>query len=307
MHLISASQIDKKQLEKIFERADYFKSQADYKAGRKKTAQLYAYHQLASIFFQPSTRTRLSFETAAVRLGMGVISTENAREHSSSAKGETIDDTFKILDGYKYDVIVMRHYEAGAAARAAAVCKTPIINAGDGMGEHPSQSLLDAYTIYKAHGRLDNLDITFGGDLRFGRTVRSLSKILALYPNNRITFVSIPELKVTADIKKYLDQKGTSYSETTDVPSALAGADVVYWTRLQKEYLRDPNSIPAGFTINKQSLKSLKKSAVIMHPLPRIDEITPETDSDPRAIYFQQAANGLFVRMALIDYVLSSN
>lgn len=307
MHILSASQFDRAQLEKIFKRADFFKKEATTPAGRKRTAGLFEDRQFCSIFFQPSTRTRLSFETAASKLGMAVISTENAREHSSSAKGETIEDTFKILDGYNFDVIAMRHFEAGAADKGAAVCKTPIINAGDGMGEHPSQSLLDAYTIYKAHGRLSGLKVTFGGDLRYGRTVRSLSKVLALYPDNQITFVSIDELQVNQDVKDYLDKSGTAYREVADVAAALAGADVIYWTRLQKEYLSDKDPSSGGFTLDKKSLKSMKKNAIIMHPLPRVDEITTDVDDDPRAVYFKQAANGLYIRMALIEYVLKNS
>jgi aspartate carbamoyltransferase catalytic subunit len=304
VHILSAEQFSKSQIKKLIERADYFKKTSDNIDQRKKISKLHQGKQLCTVFFQPSTRTRTSFETAATKLGMGLISTENARENSSSTKGETIEDTFRVLDGYKFDVIVMRHFEAGAAARAAAVCKTPLINAGDGTGEHPSQSLLDAYTIHSKFKRLNKLNIVFGGDLRYGRTVRSLSKLLSKYSGNHITYVSVPELQVNDDVKKFLKKSGTSFSETTDVKAALAKADVVYWTRLQAEYLSDPASVQQEFTLNKKLLKSLNKKAIIMHPLPRVDEIHTDVDDDPRAIYFNQAANGLFVRMALIDGIL---
>ncbi|MDB5161103.1 MAG: aspartate carbamoyltransferase 1, chloroplastic-like [Candidatus Saccharibacteria bacterium] len=305
MHILSAEQFSPAQIEKIFKRADYFKKNSSTLPGRKKISTIHQGRQLASLFFQPSTRTRLSFETAAVKLGMGLISTENARENSSSTKGESIEDTFRILDGYGYDIIATRHFEVGAAARAAAVCETPIINAGDGKGEHPTQSLLDAYTIYKSHGRLQGLTVVFGGDLRYGRTVRSLSRILSKYKNNHLIFISIPELQVNDDIKGFLASSGTTFEETASVAAALKKADVVYWTRLQAEYLANPSTIPKGFTLNKRLIKNMKEDAIIMHPLPRVDEIDPDVDDDPRAAYFRQAANGLYVRMALLDLVLS--
>jgi len=306
VHILTAEQFNTSQIEKIFRRADYLRGQSATLAGRKKVYKLHEGRQLCSIFFQPSTRTRLSFEIAATKLGMGVISTENAREHSSSAKGETIEDTAKILDGYDVDLIVMRHYEAGAVARAAAVCKTPVINAGDGTGEHPTQALLDAYAIKQAHGRLTKLNVVIGGDLSHGRTVRSLSWLLSKYPKNHIVFVSIPELRVGSDVKKFLKASGTTFEETSDVKAALAGADVVYWTRLQAEYLKDPKAVSKGFSLNEKSIDVMKKTAILMHPLPRVDEIAPAVDADPRAAYFRQAAGGLYVRMALIDTVIQN-
>lgn len=307
MHILSADQFDEVQLSQIFRRADEFKKQDSKLKSRQRLATLHQGRQLCSLFFQPSTRTRLSFETAAVKMGMGLISTENAREHSSSAKGETIEDTIKIINGYNPDVIVMRHHEVGAAKRAAAVSKIPIINAGDGKGEHPTQALLDAYTIRQAHGRLHKLKIVMGGDLRYGRTVRSLSQLLSKFKGNQFTFVSIPELQVTADVKGFLQKNKTKFTQTDNVAESLKDADVVYWTRLQTEYLGNPNSIPkGGFVLNKKTIKHLPKHAIIMHPLPRVDEIHPGIDDDPRAHYFKQAANGLYVRMALIDGLIKN-
>lgn len=234
---------------------------------------------------------------------MAIVSTENAREHSSSAKGETIEDTFRVLDGYKFDAIVMRHYAAGEVAKAAAVCKTPIINAGDGSGEHPTQALLDAYTISQKHGRLKGLKIVIGGDLRHGRTIRSLARLLSKYKSNRITFVSVPQLQASGDIKDFLQASGTKFDETNNLKQAFEDADVVYWTRLQTEYLDNPKAVKQSFTIDEPSIKFLPKRAIIMHPLPRVDEISAEVDNDRRAIYFEQAANGLYIRMALLDMV----
>jgi aspartate carbamoyltransferase catalytic subunit len=306
MHILAATQYDHTQLDTLFIRADELRSYTSYEQ-RRELAELHKGRQLCSLFYEPSTRTRLSFEAAAVKLGMGVVSTENAREFSSAAKGETIEDTIRVLDAYKFDVVVLRHHETGTASRAANVSQTPIINAGDGKGEHPTQALLDAYTIYRQFGRLDNLHIVMGGDLANGRTVRSLARLLSSYPGNHITFVSIPELQIGEDIKEALNKDATPFEETANMPSAFKTADVVYWTRLQKERLTDPSSIPKdGFTLAPGVLKHLPKHAIIMHPLPRVDEIDPAVDSDPRAVYFDQAGNGLYVRMALLDQILTN-
>lgn len=307
MHVISAEQFTPAQIKSIFSRADFLK-QADKNDGqRRELADRHKGRQLATMFFQPSTRTRLSFETAGAKLGLGVISTENAREHSSSSKGETIEDTMQILNGYNIDIVVIRHNESGSVPRAAAASKYPVINAGDGRdGEHPTQSLLDAYTIYENHGRLDNLKIVMGGDLLQSRTIRSLSLLLSKYKGNRITFVSIPEFQVAEDVKAALKKAGVSFSLTDDMAKAFKSADVVYWTRLQIEYLEDKSALPkGGLVIDKKSLKLMPKKAIIMHPLPRVDEIKSNVDNDPRAKYFDQASNGLYVRMALIDMILN--
>lgn len=305
MHVLTVEQYDQTQLASLFSRADELRTYTTNDQ-RRELAQLHAGKQMCSLFYEPSTRTRLSFETAAVKMGMGVVSTENAREFSSASKGETIEDTIRVLDEYHYDCIVMRHHETGAAARAGAVGSTLIINAGDGKGEHPTQALLDAYTIYRKFGRLDNLHIVMGGDLANGRTVRSLSLLLSRYKNNQITYVSIPELQIGDDIKVALTKTKTIFSETSDMNAAFKDADVVYWTRLQKERLEHPEKLVGlNFIINKAALASLPESAIIMHPLPRVDEISSDIDTDPRAIYFEQAGNGLFVRMALIDQLLS--
>ena len=308
MHVISIDQFSQAQLKQIFDQADEFQKQLANKDSRLKLSQKHAGKQVCTLFYEPSTRTRLSFEAAAQNLGMGVVSTESAGQFSSAAKGETIEDTMNVLNQYGFDAIIIRHSETGAVKKAANVSKTPVVNAGDGKGEHPTQALLDAFTIRKEFERLDNLKVVIGGDLANGRTAKSLAKLLSLYPNNHLVFVSIAELRITQDIKDLLKRSGTSYEETSDLDKALTNADVVYWTRLQKERLANPEDFDsAGFNLTKKSIQSLPKTAIIMHPLPRVDEIAVEIDDDPRAKYFQQAGNGLYIRMALLDKIASQN
>jgi len=305
-HILSVEQYNKVSLESLFQKADEFKEQISDPKQRRDLVDTHLGQRLCSLFYEPSTRTRLSFETAAVSLGMGLVSTENAKEFSSAIKGETLEDTIRVLDGYGYGVIVMRHYETGAAKRASEVCKrTSIINAGDGKGEHPTQALLDVYTISRKCGRLDNLKVVIGGDLANGRTARSLAKMISTYENNKISFVSIPELRIGEDIKEFLREKRTSFEEMSELPQVFKNADVVYWTRLQKEREKNLDLLNSkNFIINRESLELLPKTAIIMHPLPRVDEISVEVDSDSRAVYFEQAENGLYIRMALIDNLL---
>lgn len=307
MHVLNADQFTPEQLTQLFELADGFREAVAHPKQSRELAQKYQGKQLCSLFYEPSTRTRVSFETAALKLGLGVVSTENAAEFSSAAKGETIEDTVRVLNQYDFAAIVIRHPETGSVARAAAVSQVPILNAGDGKGDHPTQSLLDVYTIYRHFGRLDNLHVVAGGDLRNGRTIRSLVKMLAKYPGNRFTFISIPELQIAGDIKDILHEKGLTFIETTDMNSAFKDADVVYWTRLQKERLAAGEALDRGsFNLTTTSIKGLPEKAIIMHPLPRVDEIAAEVDADPRAKYFEQAGNGLYIRIALLDYVIGS-
>lgn len=308
MNILSVEQFDQKYLEKLFDLANSLEVKLKDPKETKKLSEKYGDKQLCTLFYEPSTRTRLSFETAAQKLGMGVVSTENAGGFSSAAKGETLEDTINVINQYKVCAVVIRHPETGAADKAAAVSKVPIINAGDGKGEHPTQALLDAYTIKKEFGRLDNLHIVAGGDLKNGRTIRSLCRLLALYPNNRVTFVSLPELGMQDDIKELLKKSNTEFSETDNIDQAFKNADVVYWTRLQKERLENSDSFKnGGFIINLSKVKLLPDHAIIMHPLPRVDEIDPSVDSDPRARYFEQSGNGLYIRMALLDQIASSS
>lgn len=309
-HVLSVEQFSPTYLDEVF--ADAVELRQRELAGieeRRWLQEQLAGRQACSLFYEPSTRTRLSFEAAAEKMGMGVVSTENALTFSSAAKGETIEDTIRVLDGYHFDVIVLRHHEEGTAAKAATVSEhTPIINAGDGKGEHPTQALLDMFTIRDAHQRLDNLNVVIGGDLRNGRTARSLAKLLAEYRGNKLTFVSLPEFAIGEDIKQYLASKHVNFSQTDAVEDAFRNADVVYWTRLQRERLQDGESDTVkGFVLDPGVVSLLPETSIIMHPLPRVDEIAPEVDADPRARYFQQASNGLYVRMALLKRVIGAS
>ena len=264
---------------------------------------------MATLFYEPSTRTRLSFESAMRKLGGEVISTENAREFSSAAKGETLEDTIRVVEGYA-DVIVIRHYESGAAERAAGIATIPIINAGDGAGQHPTQSLLDLYTIQKELGRIDGLSIAMVGDLANGRTVRSLSYLLGKYDKITIYFVAPEVVKMKQDIKTYLKRHKIQFYEEGNLREVATKVDVIYQTRIQKERfgerIEDYEKARGKYIINKKILEVMKKDAIILHPLPRIDEINPEVDADPRAAYFRQAQNGLYIRMALLKMLLLS-
>ncbi len=307
MHVLSVDQFDTKYLDDLFSKTQEIENTLLDKSKTEELAKKHLAKQVCTLFYEPSTRTRLSFETAALKLGMGVVSTENAAGFSSAAKGETLEDTINVLNNYRLSAIVIRHTDTGAAEKAASVSKVPIINAGDGAGEHPTQALLDAYTIKKHFGRLDNLKIVMGGDLKYGRTVRSLCRLLAFYPGNHVSFVSIPELQMGDDIKELLTSSGTTFDETDDVTKVFPDSNVVYWTRLQKERLENPGSIDkGGFTLTKDNISLLPQDSIILHPLPRVDEISPEVDSDPRAKYFEQAGNGLLIRMAILDIIASA-
>lgn len=307
-HVLSAAQFEPRQMEQLFARANQLRELSSNNKDQARLALKFKDRILCSLFYQPSTRTRLSFETAALRLGMGYVSTESARQFSSAAKGESLEDTIQVINEYGHDIIVLRYDEVGGAARAAKVSQAPVINAGDGPGEHPTQALLDAYTIKLQLGRLNNLQVVMVGDLRYSRTIRSLVSVLSKYPKNHISFVSVPELQIDEDIKKLLKRSDTEYMQTDDMKKVLPGADIVYVTRLQKEYLKDSKSIKtAKFIIDEKALKLLPKSAKIMHALPRNEEISASVDNDPRAVYFRQAGNGLYIRMALIEQILQKS
>lgn len=256
----------------------------------------------ATIFYEPSTRTRLSFESAIAKLGGSILSTESAGEYSSAAKGETLEDTIRTVENYA-DCIIIRHFQEGAARRAATVSSVPIINAGDGPGQHPTQALLDVYTIRKEIGRLDNVKIGMIGDLANGRTVHSLAYLLAMYDNIKIYFVAPDVVRMKPEIKEYLTKKNVPWEEVDDLKKVASDVDVLYQTRIQKERFSNMEEYVAckgKFIIDKDIMDCLKKEAVVMHPLPRVDEITTDVDQDLRAAYFRQARNGLYVRMALL-------
>jgi aspartate carbamoyltransferase catalytic subunit len=267
------------------------------------------YHHkiMASLFYEPSTRTRLSFETAMCRLGGKIISTENAKEFSSVASGESLEDTIKVLNEY-VDVIVLRSNSIGGAKRAAAISKIPVINAGDGKGgQHPTQALLDLYTIHKEIKTINGLNIAISGDLELGRTARSLSYLLGKFERVRIFFVAPEKIQMSTDLLKYLDKRNVWYEKIKSIDEVLSEVDVVYQTRIEKNRISDlPDSdeiIKKQF-ITIDHLSKMKGNSIIMHPLPRMNEISPEVDSDHRAAYFRQAKNGIFIRMALLVSVL---
>ena len=241
-----------------------------------------------------------------LRLGGDTMGTDNAREFSSAAKGETLEDTIRIVSGYA-DVIVLRHNEEGAARRAAAVSSVPVINAGDGPGQHPTQALLDLYTIRDELGHIDGIRIAMVGDLANGRTVRSLTYLLSKFRDIRICFVAPPQVAMRQDIKDHLDEHHVPWVETEDLDAVLPQVDVIYQTRIQKERFSDESSylaLKGVYRIDTSTLARMRKEAIVMHPLPRVDEIAPEVDADPRAAYFRQARNGLYIRMALLDKLL---
>ncbi len=260
----------------------------------------YHHKVMATLFYQPSTRTRFSFESAMYRLGGRVLSTEQARVFSSEVEGEQLEDTIRIIAGYS-DVIVLRHTQEGGASRAAAVSTVPVINAGDGgSGQHPTQALLDLYTIYRERRSLDGLTIAIVGELDRGRTARSLAYLLSKFERVKIHFVSPPEVQMRQDILDHLDEHDIWYDLRTDVEPVMGEVDVVYQTRIRPERVADSGSL-ARFNIDARMLRLMKPQAMILHPLPRTVEIDKAVDADPRAMYFKQATNGLFVRMALLS------
>jgi aspartate carbamoyltransferase catalytic subunit len=257
---------------------------------------------LASLFYQPSTRTRFCFEAAMLRLGGRVLSTEHARAFSSEVDGEQVEDSIRIIGAY-CDAIVIRHHEAGGASRAAKVSPVPVINAGDGAGgQHPTQALLDLYTIYRERP-IDGLSIAFIGELDRGRTVRSLAYLLAKFERVKIFFVSPPHMQMKSDILQYLDRHGVYYQLESEIDRAVGEVDVVYQTRIRPER-PIPASKPLSYAIDSSVLRRMRPDAMILHPLPRTVELDKTVDDDPRAMYFRQAANGLFVRMALLSMLL---
>lgn len=299
-HVISTSQFfDRPILGRLFESATAMKA-GDYDHdGLKRKV-------LASLFYEPSTRTRFSFEAAIQRQGGSVISTEAAAHFSSVTKGETLEDTIKVTSGYA-DVVVLRHPEVGSAERAAAVSAVPLINAGDGGGEHPTQALLDIFTIADECGKVDGIRIALIGDLLNGRTIHSLLFLLGLYKEVQIDLVAPKQLKLPNKYKDYLNQKNLKFTERTNLDFLDKSVDVLYVTRVQKERfdsIEEYDKLKDYFVIDNQTLQRLSSKAVIMHPLPRVGEIAPEVDGDPRAAYFRQAANGMYVRMALLKEIL---
>ena len=295
-HVVQSQQFDKEFLLDLFKFADFMKENEYYVSSLLKGK------TIAMLFYEPSTRTRFSFETAATRLGASKITTENAKEFSSASKGETLQDTIKVMGGY-VDFIVIRHFQDDAADIAATVSTKPIINAGSGRAQHPTQALLDLYTIYNEVGRLDNLNVGVVGDLLRGRTVESLVYLLSKFDSNQFSFISPSNSKVKPGIKEHLEEHDVKYCESDDMDKYLPDVGVLYMTRIQKERFDDVKEYEkakGNYILDIDKVSQMKKDAIIMHPLPRVDEIHTSVDLDPRAKYFQQANNGLYVRMALL-------
>jgi aspartate carbamoyltransferase catalytic subunit len=293
-HVIESQQFTLPLLQQLFQR-----SRGMERVVARGGTQEFRDRIMATLFYQPSTRTRLSFEAAMHRLGGRVLSTEQARAFSSEVAGEQLEDTIRTIGGIA-DTIVLRHTEQDGAARAATVSPVPIINAGDGNGgQHPTQALLDLYTIWRDRGSLEGLSIAMVGELDRGRTVRSLSYLLSKFDRVKIHFVSPPEVQMQPDILEHLDRHGTWYELQPDLARVITEVDVLYLTRIKPDRVRERASLTA-YTVDPQTVCRMKPDALILHPLPRTVELDPAVDRDPRARYFQQATNGLFVRMALL-------
>ncbi len=260
---------------------------------------------LANLFYEPSTRTSSSFTAAMERLGGSVIPISEVK-YSSVSKGESLPDTVRTLECYA-DVIVLRHPETGSAALAAKYARKPIINAGDGIGEHPTQALLDAFTIMEELGHLENLTVTMLGDLKYGRTVHSLARLLSNFSGIKLNYVSPDILRMPKEVMEEVGEKGIPQAEFSSLEKILPDTDVLYVTRVQKERFEDQavyESVKGAFVIDPQIMQPAKKDMIVMHPLPRVGEISVDFDDDPRAAYFRQMEYGLYVRMALLAMVL---
>lgn len=291
--LVSISDLSKEEILALLERAREFEQQPNQRLLDGKV--------VATLFFEPSTRTRLSFETAVNRLGGRVIGFSDAKT-SSQSKGETLKDTIMMVSNYA-DLIVMRHYLEGAARYASEISPVPIINAGDGANQHPSQTMLDLYSIYKTQGRLNDLTITMVGDLKYGRTVHSLLEAMQ-YFNPTFNFVACDELQMPAQYKRFCDEHGIKYHETTAFDEAIINeTDILYMTRVQRERFSDLmeyERVKSLYTLRASMLDGSKDNLRVLHPLPRITEIDQDVDDSPKAYYFQQAQNGLYARQAII-------
>lgn len=302
-NVLAVEQFDRALLDELFAHAGEMRQVVDDGGSDRLRGKI-----LATLFFEPSTRTRLSFESAMTRLGGAVLSTENARETSSFAKGETIEDTARIVAGYA-DALVIRHPEEGAPARAASVVDRPVINAGDGSHEHPTQALLDLYTIQHELGRIDSLRIAMVGDLKYGRAAHSLALLLAQTRGTELTLVSPPNVRLPETVRETLSAAGIAVRDEADLMAVVPRVDVLYVTRVQRERFRSAEDYAEArgrYVIDEAVMAALNPRAILMHPLPRVDEISPRVDHDPRSVYFREAHNGVYVRMALLDWLLGS-
>ncbi len=294
--LVSITDFSKQDILTVLERAASFEKNIDQPLLKDKV--------VATLFFEPSTRTRLSFEAAVSRLGANVIGFSDT-SNTSISKGETLKDTIMMVANYA-DLIVMRHPLEGAARYASEISRVPIINAGDGANQHPTQTLLDMYSIQKTQGTLDGLNITMVGDLKYGRTVHSLLQAMSLF-DTRFTFIAPQELAMPNEYKALLKEKSIPYDEHTDLASNIHSADIIYMTRVQRERFLDPmeyEKVKNVYVLHNKMLASTKPNVKILHPLPRVNEISTDVDSNPKAYYFTQAGNGVYARMAAICHLL---
>lgn len=297
---VSIDDISREEILDLLERAAYFEKHTDSKILDGRI--------VATLFFEPSTRTRLSFETAVNRLGGRIIGFSDPGT-SSSSKGESLKDTIKMVANYA-DLIVMRHHLEGAARYATEVTDVPIINAGDGANQHPSQTMLDLYSIYKTQGRLENLTIALVGDLKYGRTVHSMLQAMK-YFKPRFIFVSSPELAMPIEYKEFCEKEGIEYIETADFSAdVIKSSDIFYMTRVQRERFTDPmeyERVKDLYTLHNAMLSDARPNLRVLHPLPRVNEIDRDVDDNPMAYYFEQARNGLYARQAIITRALGIN
>ncbi|MEI6576726.1 MAG: aspartate carbamoyltransferase [Bacteroidota bacterium] len=294
--LVSINDFTKEQQLRILDLAEGFELQP--------TQKILEDFVVASLFFEPSTRTRLSFDSAISRLGGRIIGFSDTSS-TSVKKGESLKDTITMVSGYS-DLIVMRHPQAGSARYASEVAGVPVINAGDGANQHPTQCLLDMYSIRKTQGKLENLQIAFVGDLKYGRTVHSLAMALSGF-NCTFHLVSPPELKLPSVVKSYIKEKHCQYYQYTDLNEVIPFADVIYMTRIQRERFSDPleyEKVKNAYILKNEALRHSKDNLRILHPLPRVNEIDVDVDDNPKAYYFQQAMNGVYVRQALVSSIL---
>lgn len=291
-HVLSAGQYTRESLEEVFDLASKIKQNPE-KYSKSIEGKI-----VATMFYEPSTRTRLSFETAVLRLGGQVISTENASSNSSVKKGETLKDTVRVLQNYA-DAIVIRHSDVNSATDAASVSKVPILNAGSGKGEHPTQALLDMYTIREKRGKIDGVKVAILGDLVYGRTIHSLIKLLALYNDVEIYGLSKKDFMLPQEYIDFLKEKNINYTICNSFADIPKDVDVMYHTRIQQERFEGDFG-KEEHIINKEVLSDFSENTIVLHPLPRTGEISEDIDDDPRALYFEQAGNGLYVRMGLL-------
>lgn len=296
-HVLSAGQYTKESLEELFDLASKIKQNPE------KYSKAIEGKIVATMFYEPSTRTRLSFETAVLRLGGQVISTENASANSSVKKGETLKDTVRVLQKYA-DAIVIRHSDVNSATDAASVANVPILNAGSGKGEHPTQALLDMYTIREKRGKIDGVKVAILGDLVYGRTIHSLIKLLALYDNVEIYGLSKKDFMLPQEYIDFLNEKNINYTICNSFDDIPKDIDVMYHTRIQQERFEGDFG-KEEYIINKEVLSNFSENTIVLHPLPRTGEISEDIDDDPRALYFEQAGNGLYIRMGLLLQALN--